>query len=56
MERKPRPLPSRIDVGHGVAAKFVGVRFTPFGGAEQSGFLAIPHAINDGAFGLPSLL
>ncbi len=45
-----------VDVGHGVLAKFVGVGFTPFGRAEQPGLLAIPHAINNGALRLPSLL
>ena len=45
-----------IDISGGMPAKFIGMSFAPLGGTEQSGFLAIPHAVNDGALGLPSLL
>ena len=39
-----------------IAAELVGMRFRPFGGAEQSGLLSVPKAENDGALRLPTLL
>ena len=43
-----------IDVGDGVLAQFVVVRFRPLCGAEQAGLFAVPRAIDDGALGLPA--
>ncbi len=46
----------RVDIHGGIAAQFLGVVFGPFGRAQQSLFLAIPNAQDDGALGLPSLV
>src|ERR1700756_5509543 len=46
----------RIDVDGRVLLQFFGMVFRPFGGTKQHGFLAVPSAINDGAFRLPSSL
>ena len=45
----------RVDINRGLAAQFLGVVFGPFRRAQQSLFLAVPHAQDDGAFGLPPL-
>src|ERR1051326_3547329 len=44
-----------IDVESGVLLKFIAMVLSPLRGAKQHGLFAVPGAINDRAFRLPSL-
>src|SRR6185295_19750385 len=46
----------RIDVGHGVPPKIVGVRLDPFGRAQQGRFFSIPGGIDNGSLWTPTPL
>src|SRR5262245_26916564 len=46
----------RIDVGNGVPAKIVGVRFDPLGRTEQGWFFAVPGGIDNGSLWIPTPL
>ena len=53
--QKTAPVSISIDIDRSVLPQFFRVILSPLRGAEQHGFFAVPRAIDDGAFRLPSL-